>query len=74
MPKSGTYGAVRGVPGNRYPYRDRQQHLPTFHLAGLAALTPELQLAIRSRRPAQRGVGTMAQSVAGANKRDLREG
>ena len=24
MPKSGTYGSVRGVPGNRHPYRDRQ--------------------------------------------------
>ena len=23
MPKSGTYGSVRGVPGNRHPYRDR---------------------------------------------------
>ena len=25
MPESGTYGSVRGVPGNRHPYRDRQQ-------------------------------------------------
>jgi RNA-directed DNA polymerase len=24
MPESGTYGSVRGVPGNRHPYRDRQ--------------------------------------------------
>ncbi len=22
MPESGTYGSVRGVPGNRHPYRD----------------------------------------------------
>jgi hypothetical protein len=27
MPKSGTYGSVRGVPGNRHPYRDRQHHI-----------------------------------------------
>jgi hypothetical protein len=25
MPQLGTYGSVRGVPGNRHPYRDRQQ-------------------------------------------------
>ncbi len=25
MPKLGTYGSVRGVPGNRHPYRDRGQ-------------------------------------------------
>ena len=25
MPESGTYGSVRGVPGNGHPYRD--QHL-----------------------------------------------
>ena len=25
MPESGTYGSVRGVPGNRHPYRDRRQ-------------------------------------------------
>ena len=25
MPKLGTYGSVRGVPGNRHPYRDHQQ-------------------------------------------------
>ncbi len=24
MPESGTYGSVRGLPGNRHPYRDRQ--------------------------------------------------
>ncbi len=23
MPESGTYGSVRGVPGNRHPYRDQ---------------------------------------------------
>jgi len=23
MPKLGTYGSVRGVPGNRHPYRDQ---------------------------------------------------
>jgi len=23
MPKSGTFGSVRGVSGNRYPYRDQ---------------------------------------------------
>jgi hypothetical protein len=27
MPKLGTYGSVRGVPGNR-PYRDRRQSAP----------------------------------------------
>ena len=27
MPESGTYGSVRGVPGNRHPYRDRRHHL-----------------------------------------------
>ena len=26
MPKLGTYGSVRGVPGNRHPYRDRGQY------------------------------------------------
>ena len=25
MPESGTYGSVRGVLGNRHPYRDRRQ-------------------------------------------------
>ena len=30
MPESGTYGSVRGVPGNRHPYRDRGQPL-AFH-------------------------------------------
>lgn len=24
MPSLGTYGSVRGVPGHRHPYRDRQ--------------------------------------------------
>jgi hypothetical protein len=27
MPESGTYGSVRGVPGNRHPYRDRGQQV-----------------------------------------------
>lgn len=30
MPKSGTYGSVRGVPGNRHPYRDRQHPRPVM--------------------------------------------
>ena len=28
MPESGTYGSVRGVPGNGHPYRDPKA-LPT---------------------------------------------
>ena len=27
MPQLGTYGSVRGVPGNRHPYRDRRKDL-----------------------------------------------
>jgi hypothetical protein len=33
MPESGKYGSVRGVPGNRHPYRDRSlqdQHPSTL--------------------------------------------
>jgi len=36
MPESGTYGSVRGVPGNRHPYRDRQQRELHFCVEALA--------------------------------------
>ena len=26
MPESGTFGSVRGVPGNGHPYRDRRAY------------------------------------------------
>ena len=46
MPESGTCGSVRGVPGNRHPYRDPQQLklAPIEHEAftGLCAFPPKL--------------------------------
>ena len=35
MPKLGTYGSVRGVPGNRHPYRDRRQARHQFPNVGI---------------------------------------
>jgi len=34
MPELGTYGSVRGVPGNGHPYRDHSGTYPLSHLYG----------------------------------------
>jgi nitrogenase molybdenum-iron protein NifN len=41
MPESGTYGSVRGVPGNRHPYRDHSpQEWLSFRSAATCAVNP----------------------------------
>ena len=41
MPESGTYGSVRGVPGNRHPYRERQQtDVTEFNVRGQKLYLP----------------------------------
>ena len=42
MPKSGTYGSVRGVPGNRHPYRDRQHCAASTQSSATPILTEQL--------------------------------
>lgn len=43
MPQLGTYGSVRGVPGNRHPYRYRRQPRK-LNVSGLHRLASRGQL------------------------------
>lgn len=52
MPESGTYGSVRGVPGNRHPYRDRQQP-PTAAFPTADAGRPKLDALVSAEATAQ---------------------
>ena len=52
MPESGTYGSVRGVPGNGHPYRDRG-------LSKKAAMARSLSILAGSESPntSHQGIG-----------------
>jgi len=47
MPESGTFGSVRGVPGNRHSYRDPPGVLRT-HLSGLSQAQPGVCVGVMS--------------------------
>jgi hypothetical protein len=44
MPESGTFGSVRGVPGNGHPYRDQtpEVHAPLEHRATERLMTVQI--------------------------------
>lgn len=45
MPELGTYGSVRGVPGNGHPYRDHSHYLAPFYShTGRPSIEPELMI------------------------------